>query len=418
MRSGVSLLSRKAWAIRPANPTRITSGLRDRLRRPRARRDRAATRSPASTPARISVDAPARRSDRDPAQPGRALGHHEDAGQAAALERARRWDARRRGGPRRRGHEQPREEARAQARRRGQVRSDLEAVGGRVPGGGDRPDGRRRAARPGRRPAPPGRGPGAAGRRGLPRRWPGPRGRRSPSISMSGVPGVTTSPTFAGREADRPSKGARSTAYARLSRAAATAARGRGGARAALVRLLGRGRALLRAGPRRAPRSTSAAFAAASAATRPDRRATSSSRATTAPAATRSPSRHGSSTTDAGIRAASAARCRACTVAGTAMLPAPPARSTTAVRIDRGGVCPSLVAGFADSRPQAASPKASAARVAAPGRLLALRRIGDRSITVLPPRAGARRRRSRPPRRREALPARRPGWRLRSRARR
>ena len=34
----------------------------------------------------------------------------------------------------------------------------------------------------------------------------------SPSISMSGVPGVTTSPTFAGRAATRPAKGARSAA--------------------------------------------------------------------------------------------------------------------------------------------------------------------------------------------------------------
>ena len=119
MTSGVSLLSRKAWATLPANPTRMVY-----------RASRSSTASAVREAGRVEDDALARLdagADLDrvavagagghPAQAGLAVAHDEEAGEAAPLEERRGGDGDAGiGGDAR--DEQAREEPRAQARGR------------------------------------------------------------------------------------------------------------------------------------------------------------------------------------------------------------------------------------------------------------------------------------------------------------
>ena len=157
IRSGVSLLSRKAWATRPANPTRIVSAppRESPARRRPAHADRRAVHEAggleddalARLDARRGSRRCRRRARRAATQRRRALPSldHEQAGEAAALEDRRGGDAEARVGGRTPG---TRSRAKRPARRPGadgQVRLHLEPVGGRVAGRGDRGDRRRRA---------------------------------------------------------------------------------------------------------------------------------------------------------------------------------------------------------------------------------------------------------------------------------
>ena len=175
MKSGVSLLSRKAWATRPANPTRHVYRV-------------SFTGAPSTRPGGIEDDALAGLDagpDLDrvavagagghPAQAGLPLADHEEAGEAAPFEERRGGDGDAGIG----GHardQQAREEPRAQARRGGQIRLQLEPVRGGVSRGGDGDDGGGERGGLAVHHAPSASTPAAGWRRSRTRRWPAARG--------------------------------------------------------------------------------------------------------------------------------------------------------------------------------------------------------------------------------------------------
>ncbi len=281
MRSGVSLLSRKAWAIRPANPDAHHRGSGAA----------SVTGWPSVRPRGIDGDAlagvdsradlglgPRGGADGDPSQAGRPFLDDEEAVQAAALEDRGRRDEEPRG-PVRRRNEEAGEEARAQAGCGRQVGPYLEAVRGRVGGGGHGPNGRLDRL-------------GLAVHLGLEGRA-GAELRDQVAVdrgaSLEAAPSLDLDDRGARRDDVSHVRGARrhhaveGGAQHRVGEV--VPGRGHGGRRprragAASSASLGVAAPFLRSASTRA-RSTSAALAAASAAARADRRAVSSSRATT-----------------------------------------------------------------------------------------------------------------------------------------
>src|SRR5262245_47393721 len=130
--SGVSLLSRKAWATRPARPTRTSGCLGHGV--PVAQR-RGPQRNPlAGLDAGADLDPLLRgRPDRDPAQAGPPVDDHEDTAESAAPEDGSGRDGEPGTGVRR-WKQEARKQSGAEARLSRKGCDDLEAVRDRVGG--------------------------------------------------------------------------------------------------------------------------------------------------------------------------------------------------------------------------------------------------------------------------------------------
>ena len=318
MSSGVSLLSRKARAMRPARPTRMVSAPVTGAPSLNPEGSRA-TRSPASRPARTSVCPPETAPaaiQRRRALPSATTNTPESPPRSKTASRGR-ADARLGGGRRA-----------ARAARRGRSAAPRPRAGRPAPrtdGSWDRPPGRSTAPRPDTGAACPSTATLRLEARA--QGWRRARRRGSPELEaavpfdldqggsgrddVAHVDGQGRDAAGEGRPQDRVGQAVLGALPRRL---------GRGRARRRVLLLAGCRRSLLAAATRRVAVRPPPPSARPRLAATADRSAVASRRTTTAPAATRSPSRWGTSTTEAETRAARAARCRARTTPGTASL--------------------------------------------------------------------------------------------------